>query len=248
MSGNKQYIFGQHAVAAILGKQPERIIQFYVQNGRRDRQTEQLLAEAKKQHVGVQFVERSELDKLSDNGNHQGVAVFCQKMRAYSEADIKTLIEASDSPPAILILDGVQDPHNLGACFRSADAAGITMIIAPKDKAVGITPVVAKVACGAVEHVPFIQVTNLARTMKQLKDMGVWLYGAAGEAKQTVYQTDLTGPVALVMGAEGDGLRRLTRETCDALIRIPMQGTVSSLNVSVATGVMVFELVRQRQP
>jgi 23S rRNA (guanosine2251-2'-O)-methyltransferase len=149
-------------------------------------------------------------------------------------------------PPFLLILDGVQDPHNLGACFRSADAAGVHAIIAPKDKAVGITPVVSKVACGAAETVPFIQVTNLARTMEMLKEQGVWLYGAAGEAEQTVYQTKLTGAIGIVMGAEGDGMRRLTRETCDVLLKIPMHGTVSSLNVSVATGIFLFEVVRQR--
>ena len=144
------------------------------------------------------------------------------------------------------MLDGVQDPHNLGACFRSADAAGVHAIIAPKDKSVGITPVVSKVASGATETVPFVQVTNLARTLEQLKESGIWIYGAAGEAEQTLYQTDLTGPAAIVLGAEGEGLRRLTRERCDFLVKIPMQGAVSSLNVSVATGVFLFEAIRQR--
>ncbi|HGX92090.1 MAG TPA: 23S rRNA (guanosine(2251)-2'-O)-methyltransferase RlmB, partial [Candidatus Tenderia sp.] len=147
----------------------------------------------------------------------------------------------------LLILDGVQDPHNLGACLRSADAAGVDAVIVPKDKAAGLTPVVRKVACGAAESVPFYQVTNLARTLRELQELGVWLVGAAGEADTTVYQADLKGSLAIVMGAEEKGLRRLTREHCDSLIKIPMAGTVESLNVSVATGICLFEAVRQRQ-
>jgi 23S rRNA (guanosine2251-2'-O)-methyltransferase len=159
---------------------------------------------------------------------------------------LKHLLVKLTVPPLLLILDGVQDPQNLGACFRSADAAGVHAIIAPKDKAVGLTPVVSKVACGAMETVPFVQVTNLARTLEMLKELGVWIYGAAGEAEKTIYQTDLKGPAAFVLGSEGDGMRRLTRETCDVLVKIPMFGTVESLNVSVAAGVVLFEAVRQR--
>jgi 23S rRNA (guanosine2251-2'-O)-methyltransferase len=156
------------------------------------------------------------------------------------------LLDHLDEAPFLLVLDGVTDPHNLGACLRSADAAGVHAVIAPKDNAAGLNPTVRKVACGAAESVPFIPVTNLARTLTQLQERGLWLRGAAGEAKATVYQSDLTGPLVLVMGAEGSGLRRLTRETCDELIKIPMAGSVSSLNVSVATGVCLFEAVRQR--
>jgi 23S rRNA (guanosine2251-2'-O)-methyltransferase len=145
-----------------------------------------------------------------------------------------------------LILDGIQDPHNLGACFRTADAAGVHAIIAPRDRSVGITSTVTKVACGATESVPFIQVTNLARAIEHIKELGIWVYGAAGEAKDTIYQTDFKGPTAIAMGAEGEGLRRLTRELCDGLVKIPMFGSVSSLNVSVATGVCLFEVARQR--
>ncbi len=187
------------------------------------------------------------MDRLTDEANHQGVVAFCAKTHVYSEAELKQLLQELDKPPFLLVLDGVQDPHNLGACFRSADAAGVHAIIAPKDKSVGITPVVSKVACGAAETVPFVQVTNLARTLEDLKEMGIWIYGAAGEAEKTVYQTDLAGAVAIVLGAEGDGLRRLTRDTCDGLVKIPMLGSVSSLNVSVATGILLFEVVRQRQ-
>jgi 23S rRNA (guanosine2251-2'-O)-methyltransferase len=146
----------------------------------------------------------------------------------------------------VLVLDGVQDPHNLGACFRSADAAGANLIIAPRDKSASITSVVSKVASGAAETVPFVQVTNLVRALEKLKELGIWIYGAAGEAEQIVYEVDLRGPSALVLGAEGAGLRRLTREHCDVLVKIPMFGSASSLNVSVATGILLFEAVRQR--
>lgn len=246
MSLNKQYIFGLHAVEAVLANKPERVIHMLVQQGRHDKKADELIQIAKQCKIHIEQVPRQELDRLTNEGNHQGVVVFCSGQKAYSEADIKSLLAALTTPPLILVLDSVQDPHNLGACFRSADAAGANMIIAPKDKATGITPVVSKVACGAAETVPFVQVTNLVRAIELLKEEGVWIYGAAGEATQTLYQTDLKGSVALVLGAEGDGLRRLTREHCDVLIRIPMLGTVSSLNVSVATGVMLFEVLRQR--
>ena len=157
-----------------------------------------------------------------------------------------SLIEKAETPPLFLVLDSVTDPHNLGACLRSADAAGVAAVIAPKDKAVGLTPVVRKVACGAAETVPFVVVTNLARTLDKMKDAGIWMIGAAGEAEQSIYQSDFNGPMAVVMGAEGSGMRRLTRERCDFLANIPMAGVVTSLNVSVATGVFLFEALRQR--
>jgi len=156
------------------------------------------------------------------------------------------LLDQLAEPPFLLVLDQVQDPHNLGACLRSADAAGVHGVIAPRDNAVGLTPTVHKVASGAARTVPFFQVTNLARVLRTLKERGIWLVGAAGEAEQSIYQADLTGPLALVMGAEDTGLRRLTREECDFLVRIPMRGHVESLNVSVATGVVLFEALRQR--
>jgi 23S rRNA (guanosine2251-2'-O)-methyltransferase len=156
------------------------------------------------------------------------------------------MLDGLDHPPLLLILDGVTDPHNLGACLRTADAAGVDAVIAPKDNSAPLNATVRKVACGAAEVVPYIQVTNLARTMKDIQGRGIWITGTAGEAEQSVYQANLTGPVALVMGAEGKGMRRLTRENCDYLINLPMAGSVSSLNVSVATGVCLFEAVRQR--
>lgn len=245
MSTNKEYVFGLHAVEALLSKQPERVIRVCVFPDRSDKKLDAVVALARKLGMQVDQASRPELDRMTQDANHQGIVAYCHKARVYSEADLKTLLENLDVPPFLLILDGVQDPHNLGACFRSADAAGVHAIIAPKDKAVGITPVVSKVACGAAETVPFVQVTNLARTMEQLKESGVWLYGADAEAKQTLYQTKLSGSVGIVMGAEGSGLRRLTRELCDVLLNIPMHGSVSSLNVSVATGVFLFEVVRQ---
>lgn len=239
-------IFGLHAVEALLTNHPERIIRLCVFQQRNDKKLDALISLARQYNITVDHASRVELDRMTQDGNHQGVVALCHKPKTYSETDLTKLLESLDVPPFLLILDGVQDPHNLGACFRSADAAGVHAIIAPKDKAVGITPVVSKVASGAAETVPFIQVTNLARTMETLKEQGIWLYGADGEAKETLYQTKLTGPIGIVMGAEGDGMRRLTRETCDILLKIPMNGTVSSLNVSVAAGVFMFEAVRQR--
>lgn len=242
----QHYIFGIHAVDALLNKHPERIIRLCIQNDRHDKKMMALIQSASDANIKLEKLSRQEMDRLTDEANHQGVIAYCEKSKAYVEADIPALLANTNTPPFILILDTIQDPHNLGACFRSADAAGVDLIIAPKDKSVGITPTVSKVASGAVESVPFVQVTNLARTLEQLKEMGIWIYGLAGEATQSLYATDLTGPIALVLGAEGEGLRRLTRERSDVLINIPMHGAVSSLNVSVAAGVCLFEVVRQR--
>ncbi len=245
MSSNP-YIFGLHAVESLLKNQPERILRIVVLADRQDKKIEAIIRLAKSQNISVNQGSKAELDKMTELANHQGIVAFCKKARAYSEADLKELLGELDVPPFVLVLDGVTDPHNLGACLRSADAAGVHAVIIPKDRAVGITPVVSKVASGAAESIPLIQVTNLARALEILKEMGVWIYGAAGEATDSLYSTKLTGPLAIVMGAEGDGLRRLTRDTCDVLLKIPMQGSVSSLNVSVATGVFLFEAVRQR--
>lgn len=247
MTANKQFIFGLHAVQALLQKQPERILRLYVHPDRQDKKMESVLQLAKQKGISIEQVSKQELDRQTQEANHQGVVAFCSKAEVYSEKDLPSLLAEASTPPLLLILDGVQDPHNLGACFRSADAAGVHAIIAPKDKSASITPVVSKVASGAAETVPFVQVTNLARAMVEIKEMGIWIYGAAGEATQTLYQTDFRGPTAIVLGAEGAGLRRLTREHCDGLVKIPMQGFVSSLNVSVATGIFLFEAIRQRQ-
>ena len=245
MSAN-QYTFGIHAVTALIEKHPERIIRLLVAEERGDKKMAELLKLARRTSIEIREASRPELDKLTGDANHQGIAAYCAKARVYTESDLPALLEDIKGPPFLLVLDGVQDPHNLGACFRSADAAGVHAIIAPRDKATGITPAVSKVACGAAETVPFIQVTNLARTLDDIKALGIWIYGAAGEADTSIYKTDLRGAVAVVLGSEGEGLRRLTRDKCDGLVKIPMVGTVESLNVSVATGVFLFEVVRQR--
>lgn len=239
-------IFGIHAVQGLLENHPERILRLCIHQERHDKKMTALLALAGELQIAVDLVSKKELDRMTHDANHQSVVALCKKQETLAEADLLPMLAALDQPPFLLILDGVQDPHNLGACFRAADAAGVHAIIAPKDKSVGLTATVSKVASGAAESVPFVQVTNLARTLEQLKAAGIWIYGAAGEATQTLYQADLRGPIAIVLGAEGSGLRRLTRECCDVLLKIPMFGSVSSLNVSVATGIFLFEAVRQR--
>lgn len=243
---NDNHIFGLHAVEALLNRDPERVLRLCVTKDRHDKKLAAILELARQQGIATEQLAKESLDKMTNEANHQGIVAFCRKAKTYNEHDLKKLLDNTSTPPFVLILDGVQDPHNLGACFRSADAAGVHAIIAPKDKSVGITSVVSKVASGAAETVPFVQVTNLVRTLEILKEMGIWIYGAAGEAQATLFQTKLTGPVAIVLGAEGSGLRRLTREHCDVLLKIPMAGTVESLNVSVATGIFLFEVVRQR--
>lgn len=218
--------------------------------GRSDQRLQKIIHAAEVNQIHCQPVGRAKLDEFvaneGDELNHQGVVARCTPGETYDEAYLFSLLANLSVPPFLLVLDGVTDPHNLGACMRSAEAAGVHAVIAPKDKSAGLTPVARKVACGAAEVLPFIPVTNLARTLKKLQEQGVWLFGAAGEASQSVYQSRLTGPIAILMGAEGDGLRRLTQDTCDQLMHIPMAGSVSSLNVSVATGVCLFEAVRQR--
>jgi len=246
MSVKRSTVSGLHAVTGLLLKNPERIRRLHVLSGRDDKRIQEILKLAQDQKIPVERLSREALGALSQSEQHQGVLAECDAPRSFSEADLQALLAESKNPPLILILDGVQDPHNLGACLRSADAAGVTAVIVPKDRSVGLTETVVRVASGAADTVPLIQVTNLARTMSALKKQAVWIYGAAAEAERNVYAEKLTGPVALVMGAEGSGLRRLTAEHCDGLLKIPLQGSVSSLNVSVATGIFLFEVVRQR--
>lgn len=243
----KVAIFGLHPARAILEQQPERLVEIFVTRERRDKPLQEIVSLAQRLGVRVQFVPKATLDKKTDGGNHQGILITATAVPPLNEHDLDRLCEEAGARAFFLVLDGVTDPHNLGACLRTADAAGVTAVIVPKDKSASITPIVSKVACGAAETVPFVQVTNLARTLRQLQERQVWVIGTAGEATRTLYNVDMRGAVALVMGAEGDGMRRLTRETCDELIRIPLLGTVSSLNVSVATGVCLYEVVRQRQ-
>ncbi|MFC6634159.1 23S rRNA (guanosine(2251)-2'-O)-methyltransferase RlmB [Microbulbifer taiwanensis] len=246
-----EIIYGLHAVQALLKSSPQQVQELLLLRGRKDQRLQKIIAQAEKNSIAVRFADRRALDeKVGDEGNHQGVVAVCAgQTRVHDERFLQELLQQlaqKSEAPFLLVLDGVTDPHNLGACLRSAEAAGVHAVIAPKDKSAGLTPTAIKVACGAAEVLPFVTVTNLARTLQQLQQAGVWIFGAAGEAEQDIYQSSLTGPMALVMGAEGSGLRRLTRENCDHLIKIPMAGEVSSLNVSVATGVCLFEAVRQR--
>ncbi|MDR0779127.1 MAG: 23S rRNA (guanosine(2251)-2'-O)-methyltransferase RlmB [Pseudomonadales bacterium] len=241
------YVFGLHAVTALLKHHPHSVMELLVQQDRRDPRMDAILERA--QNLPLPFTElpRADLDARV-SGVHQGVIALCRQLKLErSEAQLQDLLAALDHPPFLLVLDGVTDPHNLGACLRSAEAAGVDAVLVPKDKSALITPIVRKVASGAAELVPFVAVTNLARALKNLQDRGIWVLGAAGEATQSLYQSDLRGPLALVLGSEGAGMRRLTREHCDALFAIPMAGEVSSLNVSVAAGICLFEAVRQRR-
>ena len=242
----EQLVYGLHAVEALLARAPERITGLWALRGRHDARIEALLEIARAAGIKIHSAEREPLDEMTDGGRHQGIVARTLAAGPLDEAGLQDLVTALTVPPLLLVLDGVQDPHNLGACLRSADAAGVHAVIAPNDRAAGLTPTARKVASGAAENIPFAQVTNLARTLRWLQDFGIWIVGAAGEAEQTVYELDLRGPLAIVLGAEEKGMRRLTRECCDHLVRIPMAGTVSSLNVSVATGVLLFEALRQR--
>lgn len=237
-------VFGIHAVNALLERAPQDVLELFVMKDRDDKRMLPLIQQARKHGVSVQFCNRKTLDDMVQ-GQHQGVIAKARPASSGTEADLAAIVEQHDKP-FLLILDGITDPHNLGAILRSADAAGVHAVVSPKDRSVKLTSVVRKVACGAAETVPFITVTNLARTLRQLQESGVWVVGTAGETDKLVYQSDLKGPLALVLGAEGEGLRRLTRETCDELVKIPMFGSVSSLNVSVAAGICLFEAVRQR--
>jgi len=242
-----EYVYGLHAVEGLLEKTPARVALLNVAAGRDDRRIRQVLRQADAAGIPVRQLPRAELDALLPDASHQGViASLHGAAPELHEQDLPAFLEALTEPAFLLVLDGVQDPHNLGACLRSADAAGVQAVIVPRDRAARITPVVRKVACGAAESVPVFSVTNLARTLRLLKQAGIWLYGASDDAEGGLYDTDLSGPLALVLGAEGKGLRRLTREHCDHLVAIPMAGQVDSLNVSVAAGVLLFEARRQR--
>ena len=237
-------LFGFHAVGVRLKTAPQSIIEIYYEPTRRDARMRQFLERAKE--AGVRLIEADglRLARLAGSHGHQGVAARVQPIEQASSLD--DLLDSLREPPLLLVLDGVTDPHNLGACLRVADGAGVHAVIAPKDHAVGINATVAKVASGAAETVPYFMVTNLARTLGELKERNIWCIGTSDDAPKTLYQVDLRGPTALVLGAEGQGLRQLTRKTCDELVSIPMKGGVESLNVSVASGVCLYEALRQR--
>jgi len=242
-----EWLYGIHTVSAVLNKHPDRVLELKVQEGRDDRRLEDVLALARRQGVAIQQVNKKSMDHQFQDANHQGLAARCRLSAALDEHALLELLDRLTEPAFLLILDSVTDPHNLGAVLRSADAAGVHAVITTKDKSVGLTPVVRRVAVGAAEVMPFAQVTNLARLLKELQERRIWVVGTELDVSaRSLYEVDLKGPLALVMGAEGPGLRRLTREGCDQLVYIPMQGDVQSLNVSVAAGVCLFEALRQR--
>nr|WP_136252694.1 23S rRNA (guanosine(2251)-2'-O)-methyltransferase RlmB [Ningiella ruwaisensis] len=240
----QDWLYGIHSVQAVLEKEPQRILEILVAKGRSDDRMNQLVNSARKQGISVQFTHKKTLDDKSNGEQHQGVMARAKAARTLNDDDLDVILNNEESP-FILVLDGVTDPHNLGACLRNADAAGAHALVVPKDNSASVTPVVRKVAAGAAETVPLIQVTNLSRALKHMQEKGVWVIGTAGEAEQLIYDCKLPKSLAIVMGAEGKGMRRLTRETCDELVKLPMAGSVSSLNVSVASGICLFEAVRQ---
>jgi len=238
-------IHGFHAVNARLRQNADSVFEIYIDPARRDPRARDLLQLAESSGVRVIHADGKRLDGMAGNTRHQGVAARVNAAQKVQHLD--DVLDTLTEPPLLLVLDGVQDPHNLGACLRSADAFGVHAVIAPKDRAVGINATVEKVACGAAQTVPYITVTNLARTLRELKERDIWVVGMEGEAETDLYDVKQTGALALVLGAEGEGLRRLTRETCDQLARIPMSGSVESLNVSVSTGICLYEARRARK-
>lgn len=242
-----QMLAGFHAVQARLRHAAESIKELYIEQSRRDKRMQNLINQAEQSNLKLIFVDKQRLDNLAKGVRHQGVVAMATEMEVVADIDqILDDLEDQGVKPLLLILDSVTDPHNLGACLRTADAAGAHAVIVPKDRAVGLTPVVRRVACGAAERIPYIAVTNLARTMRQLRDRDIWLVGTDDKAEHSIHQIDGKRGMAWVMGAEGEGMRRLTRETCDELVSIPMLGSVESLNVSVASAVCLYESLRQR--
>ncbi len=244
---HEAFVYGQHAVRMLLQRRPQRASLLILQKGRDDARAGELLQIAQAAGVRTERREARELDRLAGGERHQGACLRIQPATALGEGALDELLDQAGPAPLLLVLDGVQDPHNLGACMRTADAAGALAVITPRDRAAGLTPTVRKVASGAAETLPLIQVVNLARTLRWLRERELWIVGTDEQAGTSLYGARLTGPLALVLGAEGAGLRRLTRECCDQLVHIPMGGVVESLNVSVATGVALFEAVRQRR-
>lgn len=238
--------FGIQAVRAVLRESPQRARCLYVQRGRRDARVNELIGMARESGVRHQVVEPAWFKRRAANEAHQGVVLECHELETASEQTLYERWDELGPTPLILILDGVTDPRNLGACLRNANAAGVDVVLLPKRRSAPLSPIALKTAQGGAEDLFIVEVTNLARAMRQLAERGVWIIGAAGEAVEKYTELDVSGPVALVMGSEGDGMRRLTREHCDQLVKIPMRGSVSSLNVSVACGILLFELTRQR--
>jgi 23S rRNA (guanosine2251-2'-O)-methyltransferase len=243
---SESWIVGINPVEGALSNDAERVRELVVEQGQRNARVLELAERAKALKITVNHRSREQLDKLAGEARHQGVAALYEPPPMAHENDLAALMERDGSQTLVLVLDGVTDPHNLGACLRSSAAAKVTAVIVPKDRAVGLTPVVRRASAGGADRVPLIAVTNLARTLRELKDAGVWITGLDGETETSIYAVDLKGPVAIVLGSEGEGMRRLTRELCDFVAKIPMPGMMESLNVSVATGVVLFEALRQR--
>jgi 23S rRNA (guanosine2251-2'-O)-methyltransferase len=243
---SEESVYGMHAVRALLERRAAAVRRVIVQAGRNDRRVQQLADHARSLGMLVETRPAPELDSLAGGGVHQGVVARVAPAAPLAEEDLLVRLGEGTRAPLVLVLDGVQDPHNLGACLRTADGAGADAVVVPRDRAVGLTPVVRKVAAGAAETVAFSQVTNLARFLRALKEQGLWVVGTDGAAETLHYAADLKGPLALVLGAEGSGMRRLTREHCDLIVCLPMRGAVESLNVSVAAGVVLYEALRQR--
>jgi 23S rRNA (guanosine2251-2'-O)-methyltransferase len=241
----RQVLYGFHAVTVRLKTAPESVVEVHLDTQRRDARMRQFAERVAQAGVKVVDSDDARLTRMAGGPRHQGVAAFVKPLAARHSLD--DILDEAQGPPLVLALDGVTDPHNLGACLRVADGAGAHAVIAPKDHAVGLNATVAKVASGAAETVPYLMVTNLARSLNELKERSIRVVGTSDDAEQTVYDLDLSGPTALVLGAEGKGMRQLTRNTCDVLVRIPMQGAVESLNVSVAAGVCLYEVLRQRR-
>ncbi|MEJ8567640.1 23S rRNA (guanosine(2251)-2'-O)-methyltransferase RlmB [Elongatibacter sediminis] len=242
----RQLLIGIHPVSSALQASPQSVTGLWIAAECRNSRVAELEKTARAAAVTVERHPRHDLDRACDQQRHQDVIAWFRPDNIHGEADVPALLEAVEGPPLVLVLDGIQDPHNLGACLRSADAAGVNFVVLPRDRASGITPVVRRAAAGAAETLGLVMVPNLARVLRQLKDAGIWLVGTSDRGDESLYRMDLNGPLALVMGAEGKGLRRLTASHCDHLVSIPMSGSVDSLNVSVATAVCLFEAVRQR--
>jgi len=240
-------LIGIHSVESALARAPGQLRQVTIAAECRNPRVHEIAERARASGIGVLTESRAVLDRRSDGQRHQDIVAEFEAANAGGEKDLDRVLDAVESVPLVLVLDGVQDPHNLGACLRTAEAAGVNLVIVPKDGSAGLTPVARRAASGAAEVLPILFVTNLARVLRRLKERGIWLAGTSDEAGSDLYETDLRGPLGLVMGSEGKGMRRLTAELCDYRVKIPMAGSVSSLNVSVATGVCLYEIVRQRQ-
>ena len=243
---SSELLIGIHAVEAALNHDVGNLVELYIESGSQNARVKELGERARELGVKPHARDRAALDRMTGGARHQGVVARYNAPAALAESALAGLVGQAGREALLLVLDGVTDPHNFGACLRSAEAAGVTAVVVPKDRAVGVTPTVRRASAGAADRVPIVSVTNLARALKALKDAGVWLVGLAGDTPQSIYAVDLDGPIAVVLGGEGEGMRRLTREACDFLANIPMRGDIESLNVSVATGIVLFETLRQR--